>query len=262
MTEINLLPRKNRLGPRTWGYLSVGIALIAVVGVLLLIASGSKKAPPVVEEIVPSEEVAVEEKEKPIAEIGERRRICMEILDRIQEAVPLFVWLTSITTTSAHEVFIQGIAFSRTRIQEFAQRLGAEEKPLIRKDRFEGRTVSKFSLAGRLPQRPTQAQPPAFISPDARKQTIEAILRKGKPLNLKIVRGPEQISLEPRALRQRFQLRGESPYDQLKAFMDYLSALPDAASISQIVITAEDAMRAGTSTVVATFTLDLYIAQE
>jgi len=170
----------------------------SVVGVLLLIASGSKKAPPVgedvepagegtieeeVAEVEPAEEGTLEEKEAPIAEIGERRRICMEILDRIQEAIPLFVWLTSITTTSAHEVFIQGIAFSRTRIQEFAQRLGAEEKPLIRKDRFEGKTVSKFSLAGRLPQRPTQAQPPAFISPDARKQTIEAILRKGKPLN-------------------------------------------------------------------------------
>jgi len=172
------------------------------------------------------------------------------------------VWLTSITTTSAHEVFIQGIAFSRTRIQEFAQRLGAEEKPLIRKDRFEGRAVSKFSLIGRLPQSPRPAQPPAFISPNARKQAIGAILRKGKSLNLKIVRGPEQIPLEPRTLRQRFQLLGESLYDQLKVFMDYLAGLLDAASISQIVITAKDAMRAGTSTVTATFTLDLYIAQE
>ena len=266
MTEINLLPRKKRfwkgMSVRAWGYLFVGIALIAVVGVLLLIASGSKKAPPVGEEVEPAEEVATEEKEAPIAEIGERRRICMEMLDRIQEAIPPFVWLTSISATSTDEVLVQGIAFSPIRIREFAQRLGVAEAPQIRKSSFEGRAVSKFSLAGRLPRRAAQAQPPPFISPDARKQMIEAILRKGRPVNLKIARGPEQMPIEPPAIRQRFTLRGEAPYDQLRAFMHYLAGLPDAVSVFRIVITAEAGMRTETSTVGAIFTLDFYMRPE
>ena len=281
MTQINLLPRRKRLGEamsaRAWGYLFAGIALVSVAGVVILMVGGSEETPSVVEEVEPTEEAAVEEtmeevelpeevaleaEEAPIAEIVERRRVRMEMFDRIQEAIPPFVWLTSISATSTDEVLVQGIAFSPIRIQEFAQRLGIAEASQVRKSSFEGRDVSKFSLAGRLPRRAAQAQPPPFISPDARKRTIEAILRKGKPLNLKIARGPEQMPMEPPAIRQRFTLRGEAPYDQLRTFMHYLAGLPDAVSVFRIVITAEAAMRTETSTVGAIFTLDLYMRPE
>jgi hypothetical protein len=245
----------------------MGVALAALVGVFVLLGSGSKKEAPVkspsaAEKVVPSERAAVEEKEALITEIARRRRVCMDVLDRIREAIPPFVWLTSITATATDEIFVQGIAFSRARIREFAQRLGGAKISTIEKSTFEGRDVSKFSLTGRLSRQPCPEQPPAFLSPDARKRTIASVLRKGKPLLLNLVRGPEQAALDPPAFRERFTLRGEGTYDQLKAFMHDLSERPEAVSVSRIAISAQEAMRAGTSTVTATFTLDIYIRPE
>ncbi len=270
MTQINLLPRKNHFWEgmsKIWGVLLVGVALAALVGALILVGSGSKKEPSVkspsaAEKVVPSERAAVEGKEAPITEIVRRRRVCMDVLERIREAIPPFVWLTSITATATDEVFVQGMAFSRARIREFAQQLGGAKLSMIEKSTFEGRNVSKFSLSGRLPRRPCRERPPAFLSPDARKRTIASVLRKGKLLHLSLVHGPEQTALDPPAFRERFILRGEGIYDQLKAFMHDLAERPEAVSVSRIAISAQEAMRAGTSTVTATFSLDLYIRPE
>ena len=267
MTQINLLPHKKHFWegmPKIWGVLFMGVALAALVGALVWVGSGSKKEAPVkspssAEKIVPSERVALEEKEALVTKITRRRRVRMDVLDRIREAIPPFVWLTAITATSNDEVFVQGMAFSRARIREFARQLDGAKLSMIQKSTFEGRDVSKFSLTGRLAQQSSPEQPPAFLSPDARKRTIASVLRKGKPLHLSLVRGPERTALDPPAFRERFTLRGEGTYNQLKAFMRDLSERPEAVSVSRIAISAREAMRAGTSTVTATFALDLYI---
>ncbi|OPX25379.1 MAG: hypothetical protein B1H02_01720 [Candidatus Latescibacteria bacterium 4484_107] len=269
MTQINLLPRKKHFWegmPPIWAVLFVGVALAALVGALVLVGSGSKKEPSVkspsaAEEVVPSERAAVGGKEAPITEIA-RRRVRMDLLDRIRETIPPFVWLTTITATAADEVFVQGMAFSQARIREFAQRLDGAKISMIEKSTFEGRDVSKFSLTGRLSHQPCPEQPPAFLSPDARERTIASVLRKGKLLHLNLVRGPEQATLDPPAFRERFILRGEGTYDQLKAFMHDLSERPEAVSVSRIAISAQEAMRAETSMVTATFSLDFYIRPE
>jgi len=256
-----------------FGYLVIlALGLLGIALVLLVVRSPQNEREAVKPVVPPPSQEQISERapESTVpdmaAEALGRKRVCLDIMSDIRKAIPEFVWLTSISTTSDRDYSIQGIAFSMVRVKEFLSNLeavcggGGEVKlSLIRRKKLDRSRVFEFSIFGRTPGPAREAETAhELVSKKDVSILIEHLMIKGESFGLKLNSFPPEGSDD----RLRINLKGVGPYNSVERYLSYLSNLPQAVIVSRLVVmpvSREGIERNMANQVEASLTLDFYV---
>ncbi len=218
----------------------LGLSGVILIILLIKLSANRDKLEPFPDERHVSQVQPEISETKEVSKVLGGKRVCLEIISKIREVIPDFVWLTSISTTSDRDYSVQGIAFSMARVKEFRRNLedicgadGDVNMSLIDNKSFEEPHVFEFSIFGRISG--SQRKIPSLFEPIPKRDVpvlIEHLMVKGESFGLKLDNFPAEES----SGRVRVFLKGTGSYSSVERYLDYLSNVPQTVVVSRFVV--------------------------
>lgn len=290
MIRINLLQReggeKVEKRPQTlgkWRWIIVG-CVVAVVLVVSVVKFGLITGPRI-SRVVPLEKVekpskvkvaekVIDEKGKLLMEAKRNGVVYLNVLNNVEQSLPPFVWLTSVSISYGEAFFVEGVGRSFSRIKEFQDRLEQSPLfaelsiPLIRKGEFNGVQAFKFTIGGKIVKEKVVKEKPLKAEPLSTSAEIKGLLdqieKMGKENGLSVLWLDKGRTLRGKYFDQVMVKGGmKGRYRQVHSFMEQLIFLKEVVSPVKLVITPptwEEGLPP--DEVRVAFDLDVYVAKE
>lgn len=285
MIRINLLQREGEkkveaglLRSRKFWF-TIGGCVVAVVVLLAIfrfgLIGGKRVAmvpsPP---EVVEKEEPRIDDRTRFLLGAEQDGIVYASILGDIEQAIPNFIWLTSISLSHGEAFFIEGVGFSFSRIKKFRDRLEQSpllldvKIPLIRKGEFDGSGAFKFTIGGRVIEKEVTGEEPLKGKPLFAKGELKGLLAEIERIGsengltaLWLKAGGERTEKYFNKIVVKGGMRGS--YHQMRKFMDQLISLDELVSPAKLIITPPAWEEGPPSDEVRfAFDLNIYLARE